>query len=132
MPAAGTIDEAITYAADNIAVLSYAGVLSLYDQFQEWIDGMFSEATGIYPPSANPPQSGAAKQRVVTNWLASHLLAREQIEGTTAGSSGLVGTSAVIGAVTRVLSAVKFAAINGQITAGQQAATVVLFNIAWP
>jgi hypothetical protein len=132
MPVATNIDEAVAFASDNIAILSYGGVLSLYTQFQTWIAGMFSEATGIYKPSANPAQAAAAGPRVVTDWLATHLLAQQQIEGTTPGSSELVGTSAVIDAVTRVLSAVKFATINAKITAGQQAATVVLFNLAWP
>jgi hypothetical protein len=140
-----TIDEAIAFASDNIANLSYGNVFSLYTRFQSWITGMFSEATGIYKPSANPAQAAPAGPRVVTDWLANHLMAQQLIEGPLAGQglgsfsynnnpgwSGVIGTSAVSDAVTRVLSAVKFATINSQITAGQQTATVALFNLTWP
>lgn len=130
MPAAN-IDQAIAFSGDYIAAVSYGGIKSLATQFNLWIAGMFSESTGIYKPSANPPVQAAPGPRTVTDWFAEHLMAAAAIEGPGIGQSGVVGTSAVIDAVSRVLSAVKFAVINGFISAGQQTATVTLFNTCW-
>lgn len=134
MPApAANIDEAIAFAPNYIAQVSYGTVappaLSLKTQTELWIAGMFSEATGIFPPSGDPILNPG--QRVVTNWLSAHVIALGEIEGPAAGDAGVVGTSAVINAVERVLFAVKFGVVNGNITALQQTAVVALFNTVW-
>lgn len=133
---AADIDQAITFADNNIAEVSY-GVASptapptesLYVQMNLWIVGMFSEATGIFPPSEDATRDPG--QRAVTDWYAQHLIAVDEIEGTAVGASGALGTAAVINAVSRALWAVKFATINGDITAPQQTAVVTLFNTVW-
>jgi hypothetical protein len=129
MPApAADIDEAIEFAPNYIAQVAYgAGPETLSSQFALWLAGMFSEATGIFPPS-NDITPG---QRVVTNWLAQHVLAESAIEGTMVGDAGVVGASAVIDATTRVLWAVKFGVINGDITGAQETSVVTLFNTCW-
>ncbi len=129
MPAAANIDEVITFAALDIAEVSYGGVDSLLVQTNLWIAGMFSQATGIYPPSQDAQMNPG--QRPVTNWYAAHVLARAEIEGPGPGQSGVVGTSSVINAVVRVASAVKFATINGFVTTAQQTAVVTLYNAVW-
>ena len=117
------IDEAIAFSADAIATVSYDPAASLSVQFALWIPGTF---TTIFPPEEN-----STKTRTVTDWLGAHLLSQNQIEGPGNTDSGVVGTSAVIGSVTRVLSAVKFANINNYITQAQEDAMVDLFNLLW-
>lgn len=135
MPAAVTIDDAIAYASTDIATLSYAGVKSLYTQMGLWITGMFgsplaaSTTTGIFPPSQNTTKDPG--QRVVTDWVAQSVIAKSAIEGTTAGSSKVPGTSAVIEAVVRTLYAVKFGVTNTNITAAQRTAVIALYNLTW-
>lgn len=126
---AANIDAAIAATAVDVATVSYiAPPQSLFVQMSAWIAGMFSQATGIFPPSDD---DGVPGQRVVTDWFATHLLARAEIEGPLAGDAGVVGTSAVINAVVRVLYAVKYGVINGDITSGQQNAVVALYNLVW-
>lgn len=131
MPAAANINEAIQFAATDIAEVSYVNppARSLLVQMNAWIAGMFSEATGIFKPSINDDKSPG--QRPVTDWFGQHLIAKSKIEGAAVGAAGVVGTSAVIDAVVRVLSAVKFATVAGNITAGQQTAVVTLYNTVW-
>jgi hypothetical protein len=132
MPPAANIDQAIAMSAANIAALSYGGVTSLYTRMNSWMTGMFSQASGIFKPSANPgPEVNEPGQRVITDWYAQHFLARAAIEGQAAGQSGLVGTSEVINAVVRVLYAVKYAVIAGRATSSQQTAVVTLYNASW-
>lgn len=131
MPPAANIDQAIQFAEFDIAAQAYAAVESTYTNMVAWIAGIFSEATGIFPPSADPPQSGVMGQRVITDWLAQSLMARDAIESQAIGGAGPVGVSAVINVVVRVLYAVKFAVVNGQATAGQQTAVVALYNVVW-
>lgn len=128
MPVALNIDEAIAFAPTDIAEVSYGGILSLFTQMNLWLAGMFSEPTGIFPPSNNATQAG---QQRVTNWLFTNLQARDAIEGPGPGASGLVSTTACINAVVRTLSAVKFAQNDGAITPAQQAAVVALYNAVW-
>lgn len=129
MPPAVTIDDVITQCSAKIANLSYVTGNGFYNQNQavpNWIAGMFSEATGIFKPSAD----ALVKQRVVTNWLASHRMAQALLR-----PADLLqqpdSTSAVIDAVFRVSNAVKFAVIDGAITGAQQTAVVALFNATW-
>lgn len=132
-PPAVTIDDAIAFAPSYIALVSYENpgppTLSLFAQFQLWITGMFSEPTGVFPPSDNPAQNPG--QRVVTNWLTQHVLARRAIEGPGVGAAGAVGTSAVVDAVTRALYATKYGVINGNISSAQETAVIALFNTVW-
>lgn len=129
MPIAANIDEAIAFSSLDIAEVSYGGVLSLFTQMNLWIAGMFSEPTGIFPPSQNDQQNPG--QRPVTNWLFTHLQARDSIEGPAAGDSELFSTANVTNAVVRGLSAVKDATAAGTITLVQQAAVVALYNAVW-
>jgi hypothetical protein len=135
MPAAVTIDDAIAYASGDIAALSYGGVKSLYTQMGLWIAGMFgttldaSSTTGIFPPSQNATKDPG--QKVVTNWVSQSVLAKAAIEGTTAGSSKVPGTSAVIEAVVRALYAVKFGTTANYITTTQRTAVIALYNLTW-
>ena len=129
MPVAATIDDVIVFAPTDIAEVSYDGVLSLFTQMNLWTDGMFSEATGIYVPAQDSQRNPG--QRPVTDWLGEHVMAIAAIEGPGVGASSVVGTSACINAVTRVASAVKFATINGYVTAAQQTAVVTLYNAVW-
>ena len=129
-----TIDDCIALAADNLASVAYGSppppTVSLLTQMNLWIDGMFSEATGIFPPSVNPRTNPG--QRLVTDWLYAHLAARDTIEGPAPGDAGLLSTSNCINAVVRGLCAVKYATLDQQITLAQQAAFVALFNLVWP
>ena len=120
------IDEAIAFAADAIATVSYDPSASLLTQFNIWIQGTFTAPTAVFPAVAN-----SDKTRTVTDWLGEHLLAQQLILGTGNTDTGPVGTSEVIDACTRVLSAVKFANINGYITQAQEDAMVFLFNALW-
>lgn len=133
MPPAANIDEAIEFCATDIAAMSYDPAESLFDQMVLWIDGMFLES-GIFKPSLNPPASSGADrpgQRAVTDWYAQHLMAKAEIEGPAPGDASVVGTSAVINAVVRVLYAVKQATLAGGSTVAQQTATVALYNATW-
>lgn len=132
MPPAANIDQAIQFAEFDIAAQAYAGVESTYTNMLAWIAGIFSQATGIFPPSADPPASSQNMgQRVVTDWLGQSLIARDAIEGQGVGGASVLGVAAVVNVVVRVLYAVKFAFINGQATAGQQTAVVALYNLVW-
>lgn len=125
-----TIDDAIASCAIDVANVSYVTpAASLFVQMNLWITGMFSEATGIFPPSLDDDNDPG--QRVVTDWFAQHLIARDTIEGPLTGDAGVVGTSAVIDIVVRVLYAVKYGLINGNIATGQQNAVIALYNLVW-
>lgn len=132
MPAA-TIDDCISLAADNIAAITYGAppppTISLLAQMNAWIDGMFG-STGVFPPAQNLRRDPG--QRLVTDWLYAHLAARDSIEGPLPGDAGLLSASDCINAVVRGLCAVKYAQIDGEITAAQQNAVVALFNTVWP
>lgn len=128
MPPAANIDDVIAFASLDIAEVSYGDVDSLLVQTTLWIDGVFGPS-GIYPPFENSQRSPG--QRPVTDWLAAHRMAQAEIEGPAPGQSGVVGTSAVINAVVRVASAVKFATLNGLVSAAQQTAVVALYNTVW-
>lgn len=132
---AATIDDAIDLADNNVAFVSYGNPVgpvapteSLLTQMNLWIAGMFLSSS-IFPPNEN--QTHDPGQRSVTDWYAQHLIAVLEIEGPGVGAAGVVGTSAVINAVSRVLWAVKFATTNGEITAAQQTAVVNLYNTVW-
>ncbi len=129
MAPAANIDEVIAFASPQIAAVSYGGVDSLFAKTTLWIDGLFGEA-GPFPPSLDSQRTPG--QRTVTNWYAAHVMARADIEGPGIGDSGVVGTSEVINAVERVASAVKFAAINADISGAQQTAFIALYNTIWP
>lgn len=129
MPVAANIDDVIAFTSTDVAEVSYGNVLSLFTQMNLWIAGMFSEATGIFPPSQNAVKSPG--QRPVSDWFSEHVKARDLIEGPAAGQSGVVGTSACIDAVVRVATAVKFATINSLILPAQQTAVVTLYNAVW-
>lgn len=124
-----TITEAIQVAASDIATISYGGVRSLSVQMQLWIDSIFSEATGVFPPSANTAKDPG--QRLVTDWLYTNKAAKLAIEGAAPGASGLVGTAACINAVERTLLAVRDARLADQITAAKQTAVIAAYNAAW-
>jgi hypothetical protein len=130
MPIAADIDEAIQFAPEDIANDTYNGILSIYLQMGLWIDGLFSAATGIFPPSANG--NGNPGQRAITGWYYTSLAARAAIEGPLPNNCGLIGQAAVTNAVSRVLNAVKFAAENDQITFAQRDLVVTLYNDVWP
>jgi len=136
MPVATNIDEVIAFCAIDIAAVSYGGVDSLYTQMGLWIVGMFSTpsgpSSGIFPPERNEQAVNTVDgQRRVTDWLATSLMAKAQIEGPGVNDAGVVGTSACIDAVTRVANAVKYATLASAISAGQQTAVVALFNLVW-
>lgn len=126
---AANIDEAIAEAAEKIAAASLSGAVSLFDQWELWIAGVFSEATGIFPPSVNTPN-----RRAVRDWVAAHVLARAVVEGEGTGNTDTtsVSVAACADACARVLSAVKFAVINGEAEASQETDMVTLFNSVWP
>ena len=127
MAAAADIDDAIALTADEVADASYDAGVSLDTQFGLWIAGMFSGASAIFAEGVGSPD----KQRTVSDWWGPHVLARLQIEGTGNTDSGVVGTSAVIDQVYRVLNAVKYANINSFISQAQEDAVVALFNVVW-
>lgn len=122
---ATTIQEAIDLAADNIAELSYDGVVALASRMTDWVDGMFVAPAGIYI------DVDSTSQRRVLDWFGPTRRAQAEIEGPNPGDSGLIGTSAVIDAVTRALCAVRDSALAGAISATQETDTVTLFNLAW-
>lgn len=128
MPVA-TITEAIQVAATDIAALSYGGVDSLSVQQQLWIDAIFGELAGVFPPSQNLTRDPG--QRLVTDWLYTNLAAKRAIEGVGVGASGVVGTSAVIDAVERTLLAVRDATLAGEITTAKQTLVVTAYNSVW-
>jgi len=120
---AANISEAVEFCADNIAELSYDAGVSIKTRMNDWIADLFA-AGGIFTDVAN------AGQRRVIDWRGPSVLASAQIEGPLAGDSGVVGTSAVIDLVSRVLCAVRAAAGTG-ITVAQRDATVTAFNTQW-
>lgn len=126
MPPAVTIDDCINQCSTKIATLSYGGVASLFDHWVAWTNGMFGP-TGIFSPTP-----GDAGQRTVSNWFGYHLQARDSIESPGPGESGPFGTSTCIDAAFRVLTAIKFARLNGFVTVAQVNATIALFNVQWP
>jgi hypothetical protein len=122
---AANIDQCIDEACPDITAISYGGGPdTLASQFQLWIDGM-------YGPSGIFVNKELAAQRQVLDWFFFHLLAQDQIEGPAVGDAGIVGNGAVIDVVVRVLWAVKTAAIEGWISAGQQTAVVALYQTVW-
>jgi hypothetical protein len=128
MPIATTIDEAIQFAPEDIAIDAYDSLLSIYTQMGIWITGLFGPL-GIFPPAANA--NGNPGQRTVTDWYYTSLAARNAVEGPGPGNCGLVGQAAVTNAVSRVLYAVKQATILNQITSAQEALVVALYNSTW-
>jgi|SRR5271154_2172619 len=129
MPPAVTIDDVITQCGLKIANLAYVTGNGFYNQNQavpNWIAGMFSQTSGIFPPSSDQ----LVKQRVVTNWLAQHKIAQALLIPADFLQQP-DSTSAVIDAVFRVANAVKFAVIDNLITVGQQNAVIALFNTTW-
>jgi hypothetical protein len=121
-----TIQDAIDFCADNIAELSYDGVVSIKTRMTDWIDDVFG-AAGVFPPSF----IGDDGQRRVIDWYGTNVLANEAIEGPAAGDSGVVGTCACIDAVVRTLCAVRDATAAGSTTVGQRTATIAAFNTQW-
>lgn len=132
MPPVLTIDAALAQAPSDIALVTYGNpppaTQSLSAQFDLWTNGMFGNA-GAFPPSQNDVRDPG--QRVVTDWYAQHVIAKSEIEGPAVGAAGVIGTSAVINAVVRVLWAVKYGLVNNQITAAQEAAVIALYNLVW-
>ena len=128
MTVAVTIDDVINYAQQDLPIIAYdiSYALSLFTQVGLWSTGMFSEASGIFPPSENEVANPG--QRPVSNWMGTTLQALDSIEGPAVGDAALVGTSTSVNAVVRAASAVKYATINGYITAGNQTAVIALYN----
>ncbi|HLU38448.1 MAG TPA: hypothetical protein VK081_03630 [Planctomycetota bacterium] len=122
---ATNIQEAIDLAADNIAELAYDGIVSLAARMVDWTDGMFVGPAGIYVDVQSD------NQRRVLDWFGATRRAQAEIEGPNPGDAGLIGTSAVIDAVTRALCAVRDSALAGAISSAQETDTVTLFNTAW-
>lgn len=118
---ATTIDECIQFTPSYVAQIAYGTDAPLKTQMGLWIAGMFRDA-GIFPASGD----GNPRYRKITDWYAQHLIANSQIEGPALGDAEVVGTSAVINAVERVLFA-----INTVGTAGQKTATIALWNSIW-
>ncbi len=132
MPTATTIDDVIDFASTDVALLSYGGVDSLFTAMTAWTDGMFKPA-GIFPPANNDIRE-IGGQRVVSDWYAAHVKAIDliQSEGTAAGDTGVVSTSACIDVIVRVANAVKYGVIATQITSVQETAVIALYNLIWP
>jgi hypothetical protein len=127
--AVANIDEAITEAAVQIATASYDPTVSLLTQWNLWIAGTFG-AAGVFP--ITPDSAANPARRSVLDWQPAHLIARDKIEGPGNTDTGPVGTSACADVCARLLSAVKFAVIAGEATAGEEADMVTLFNAVWP
>lgn len=121
-----TIQDAIDFCADNIAELVFDGVVDVSARASAWIAAMFEDA-GAFPPSDNPN----AGQRRVIDWYPTNLVAVDEIEAAGAGGCGLLGSAALINAVTRTLCAVRDARLAGAITVAQQTATIAAFNAQW-
>lgn len=130
MPVAN-IDEAIAQGPNLIAVISYDATESLDTHMGTWIDEMFATTSAVFPPPAAGTET-PAPERTVRDWYHWNLIARSRIEGTGNTASGAFGTAAVIDAVVRTCNAAKFAESAGNISAGQLAAVVAAFNLAWP
>lgn len=125
---AASLDAAIAEAPEDIATLAYGGVDSLYTQMQLWIAGIFS-TTGVFPPAnngINPPG-----QTLVTDWYATNLFALADIEGPLVNNAGVIGTSAVINAVVRTLSAVVAAIDSGDVSSANGTLVLNLYNSTW-
>jgi len=134
MPVAANIDEVIEFAALDVGQTAWIGALdftALLAALDNWIAGMFSEATGIFPPSLDDQMNPG--QRPVTNWLAAHVQARAAVDAALnpVPLNDIIAPSSVIDAVVRVASAAKFAQADGFITALQVAAIVTLYNLEW-
>lgn len=120
-----TIQDAIDFCADNIAELSFDGVVSIKDRMNDWIAEMFGQVAGIFVDVAN------AGQRRVIDWRGPTDMANESIEGPLAGDAGLIGTSNTIDAVVRTLCAVRDSRLANAITVAQETATIAAFNTNW-
>lgn len=123
--AAANIQEAIDYCAANVGQLTFDGAVSIDTRMGTWISTVFTGSAAIFasPESAN--------ERTVSDWRIYSDMAKAKIEGAGAGQCGLVGCSAVIDAVTRVLFATRDAAQAGRITTTQRDAVVAAFNTNW-
>jgi hypothetical protein len=119
-----TIQDAIDFCADNIAELTFDGLVSIKTRMNAWIASIFG-AAGAF---TNVENNG---QRRVIDWRGPTDMANESIEGPLAGDCGLIGSSNVIDAVVRTLCAVRDATIAGATTGAQEIATIAAFNVNW-
>jgi len=122
-----TIQDAIDFCADNIAELSYDGVVAIKPRMDAWVAAMFG-AAGIFTDVSD------AGQRTVIDWHGINTKASAAIEGSNPGDAGVVSTSGVIDAVSRTLCAVRDAVVLTavtKVTAAQRTATIAAFNAQW-
>lgn len=125
---AANIGETIEFCADNIAEISYDGMISVKTRMGEWIAAIFglpTSTTAIFTDVASN------RQRRVLDWWGPSIQASEAIEGPAAGDAQIGGTSAVIDVVVRTLCAVRAARAAGAITQAQEDDVVAAFNTSW-
>lgn len=122
MPAAATIDDAIALVPEN--VIGKIGALAA--AFATW-NVVFTAA--LPGPGAALDRS-SADQRSVYDWYGPSLLAEQSVDESNPGRQQ-ISISEAMDIVSRVLYAVKYAAISNRITADQQTSVVTQFNAAW-
>ena len=123
-PAAADIDEAIELCSDAVNDIGNSGGSVLATVFSSWLSGLFDKNTGIFK------NLSSANERTVIDWHNPNqvtLLGLDQT-ATTSPTIDIVNT---VDAVFRVLNAVKFATIRGDVTTTQESDTVSLFNSTW-
>ncbi len=117
---AADIAEAIRDCDEDVTAISESAVRSLLTEMNAWISGMFTGTAAIFADEENETI------RLVRDWVAQSILARDTIEG--AGNLDSTPSSAanVIDAVFRTLHAVQDHA-----TAAQTTAVVTLYTARW-
>lgn len=122
MPAAANIDQAINLVPEN--VIGKIGTLSV--AFGAWLNVF----TSSLPGPGVPFNKDVENQRTVYNWYGPTLLANQSIDEGSPGAQQIT-ISEIMDIVSRVLHAVKYAAIDNRITADQETSVVTQFNTAW-
>lgn len=117
---AANIAEAIRDCDEDITAISESAVRSLFTEMVAWIEGMFTAAAAIFADEES------ADERLIRDWVAQSVLARDTIEGPGVADSTAVSTANVIDAVFRTLHAVQESA-----SAADTNLVVVLYTARW-
>ena len=125
MPAAANIDEAIAFLPENV-IFKFGALAASMDL---WLV-VFSATQPPFPAPGEPFDAENREQRSVRDWFGPSVLVRNNISETNLAEQQVSG-SAIIDIVNRALTATKYAAIAGRITADQETSVVNQYNTAW-
>lgn len=116
------IDEALDDIVNDIG----GAEATVVANYATWITEMFT-STGFNPPGTfwDPDNE---EQRSVYDWVIPGLQTQREINLV---GNGQLGANLAINTVQKTLLAVKFATINGRITADQETSVVTAYTNAW-